>query len=528
MRPWFRAVAVDYDGTLCTTSVPDPDVLAALSEVRGAGIYVVLVTGRIVDELRDVFPEVERHFDAIVAENGAVLLHDGAERLLAPPIPPRLADALARAGVPFRAGRALIATDTRFGAAVLERVGDLGLDCHLLHNRSALMVLPADVSKGSGLAAALTVLQRSLRDCIGIGDAENDHSLLEVCEVGVAVGDAVDALKVHADVVLEEPDGVGVARYLRASLAQRRPDPLPSRCQIELGTADDGSRIQIPGARSRLLIQGGSGSGKSYLAGLFAERVLDRGYTLCAIDPEGDHTSLGQRPGVIVVEPEGGVVPIHHVIALLARQLGSVVVDLSLQGPAERQRHARELTEALLTLQRRTGLPHWILLDEAHVPLGANSAHGASALPTGLCLVTWRPDWLCAAASSGHDLVLESIRPDRVELRRPGQPPVRFRPDPRSLPHQRHWHKYLDGFVPEPLRFRFRTATGQTGSVRQEPPGVWRRDPSSLRRGDPPPPAPPRLLAVDPGGVPRRRARRHHPPDRGEQPRPRRGTRSDR
>jgi hydroxymethylpyrimidine pyrophosphatase-like HAD family hydrolase len=53
---FFHAVAVDDDGTLTTSGIPSPDVLAAIAETRADGRRVVLVTGRILAELRSVFP----------------------------------------------------------------------------------------------------------------------------------------------------------------------------------------------------------------------------------------------------------------------------------------------------------------------------------------------------------------------------------------------------------------------------------------------------------------------------------------
>jgi hydroxymethylpyrimidine pyrophosphatase-like HAD family hydrolase len=58
MRPWFRAVAVDYDGTLCRGPRPEPPGLAAVEQARRTGLRVVLVTGRILQELQADFPEV--------------------------------------------------------------------------------------------------------------------------------------------------------------------------------------------------------------------------------------------------------------------------------------------------------------------------------------------------------------------------------------------------------------------------------------------------------------------------------------
>ncbi len=186
---YFHAVAVDYDGTLATSGRPSADVLDAIAQTRADGRRVVLVTGRILAELRSAFPEVDEHFDAIVAENGAVVAASGRDRLLAAPVPAAL--------------------------AALAAVRELGLECQLISNRSALMVLPSGVSKGSGLAAALADLGISPHNTAAVGDAENDHSLLAAAELGIAVGNAVASLKTDADIVLDRPDGEAVASFLR-------------------------------------------------------------------------------------------------------------------------------------------------------------------------------------------------------------------------------------------------------------------------------------------------------------------------
>ena len=82
---YFRAVALDFDGTLADGPVA-PATLAALTEARARGIRVILVTGRIMSELRAVFPEVDEHVDAVVAENGGLLVTHGGVRLLAAPV----------------------------------------------------------------------------------------------------------------------------------------------------------------------------------------------------------------------------------------------------------------------------------------------------------------------------------------------------------------------------------------------------------------------------------------------------------
>ena len=83
MPSQIRAVALDYDGTLATDCGPTPAVLDAIAETRARGLRVVLVTGRILSELRAVFPDALDRFDAVVAENGAVIGVGRRERALA-------------------------------------------------------------------------------------------------------------------------------------------------------------------------------------------------------------------------------------------------------------------------------------------------------------------------------------------------------------------------------------------------------------------------------------------------------------
>lgn len=136
-------------------------------------------------------------------------------RVLAAPVELELDGALVSRGVPFRRGQVLLATHTVHEGEVTEELRRLGLECQLVRNRGELMVLPPGISKGFGVYQALGDLGISHHSAVAIGDAENDHSLLRGCELGVAVANAVDSLKRHADLVLEKPGSAGVAEFLR-------------------------------------------------------------------------------------------------------------------------------------------------------------------------------------------------------------------------------------------------------------------------------------------------------------------------
>ena len=65
----FGVLALDYDGTIARDGALDPDVKAAIVEARARGIVVIIVTGRILSELRQAAGDLE-FVDAVVAENG--------------------------------------------------------------------------------------------------------------------------------------------------------------------------------------------------------------------------------------------------------------------------------------------------------------------------------------------------------------------------------------------------------------------------------------------------------------------------
>lgn len=500
----FHAVAVDYDGTLAHADVPAPEALSALTELRARGVKTVLVTGRRLSELRRVFADVDERFDLVVAENGAVVSHAGVDRTVAAPVPDELAAALDRAQVHFARGQVLLACHDSDETAVLAEVRRLGLECELLRNRSALMVLPAGVSKGSGLFEGLGEIGISHHNTVAVGDAENDHSLLDVAELGVAVADAVDALKAHADVVLDQPDGQGVAAFLRGPVMAGRQRIHPRRWQIHLGRTDDGTPVTIPASQVNVLVAGSPRRGKSYLAGLLAEQLIGMRYSLLVFDPEGDHANLGRLRGVMVVGGSSRLPSPDELVRLISHRFASVVVDLSGVSAHERLDYLRVAPAVIEAHRNRTGLPHWVVFDEAHDPLGRTGAPHAFLEPsaTGYCMVTHRPEDLCPEALLGVDVViavpggpdiepalrliaaaggmpraaarrlLEEASPGHavlVDRTRPGTSLV-FAVAKRDTAHLRHWHKYSTGRLEWERRFHFRadwdTPTGRAaGSV---------------------------------------------------------------
>lgn len=239
----FSTLATDYDGTIATHGSVDPDTLAALRRLRDAGGTLVLVTGREIPPLLDACPDVVL-FDLVVAENGGLLYWPSSrrEKPLCEAPEEELVVALKERGVtPLSVGRVIVATFEPHETTVLDVIRDLGLERQVIFNKGAVMVLPSGVNKASGLACALEELGIDPLRAVGVGDAENDHALLQLCGVGAAVGNALPSLKAHADLVLERGHGAGVSdlidRMIDGSLAtvHRRP---------RLASPDDERRVK--------------------------------------------------------------------------------------------------------------------------------------------------------------------------------------------------------------------------------------------------------------------------------------------
>jgi HAD superfamily hydrolase (TIGR01484 family) len=217
----YLALATDYDGTLASDGRVNEETLAALDRLRDSGRKLILVTGRHLDDLLNVFPQINL-CDWVVVENGALLYQPATqeEKLLAEPPPAELIKALQERGVePLAVGRAIVATWHPHENAVLEVIRNLGLERQVIFNKGAVMVLPSGVNKAFGLSAALSELGLSPHNTVGIGDAENDHSLLDFCGCGVAVANALPILKEHADFITKGDRGAGVVELIDKLIA---------------------------------------------------------------------------------------------------------------------------------------------------------------------------------------------------------------------------------------------------------------------------------------------------------------------
>lgn len=486
----LRVIATDYDGTVATDGVLHPDVRDAIQSARQRGVLVVLVTGRILSELRDVTGGVE-FVDGVVAENGAVIsLAGGHTMQLGQPPPISLLTALTERGIDFKVGRCVVEMDASFANVAMSLIREQELPLAITFNRQRMMLLPASISKSSGLRELLGALGLSRHNALGIGDAENDHELLRCCEYAVAVEWGSARLKQAADEVIpgEGPEAVGA--YI-AQISQRLRLPLDhsGHHKVVLEALEGQPPLEMVIRGRNILIAGDTQSGKSWLAGLLMEQMIFQGYTVYVFDPEGDYSSLGSLPNTVVLGG-GRMLPESDDLLMFLHQGLSVVLDLSHLCHQSKTDYIQHHLPLVAKYRRQRGYPHRILLDECHYFL--NGEDSATLLDLDLrayTLVTWRPSELGASVSESVDIVAVTRLAEKGEVDAiarlsgdgidPAQwyeplanlsvveavllPPTaeanqtlrRFRVAPRLTQHVRHCTKYLDTPVAADKAFVF-------------------------------------------------------------------------
>jgi hydroxymethylpyrimidine pyrophosphatase-like HAD family hydrolase len=493
----FSLLACDYDETLARHGSVDEPTVAALSRLTASGRKLMLVTGRRLDDLLDVFPAA-RLFVRIVAENGAVSYDPAtrAKRCLAEPPPPEFIRALERRGVaPLSVGEVIVATHEPEQATVLDVIRELGMGHQVIFNKGAVMVLPPGVDKGTGLASALDEIGLSPHNVVGVGDAENDHAFLQRCEVAAAVSNALPLVQQRADLVTEGAASEGVVELIDALVSTdlAKIEGTLLRHHLLLGTTSDGREFRIPPYGTNVLVAGPSGSGKSQTTTALLERIIAGGYQACLVDPEGDYEELD---GAVSVGEPDKPPSLDEVQQLLRRPSEQVVVNLLGVPLGDRPGFFALLLPRLQSLRTRTGRPHWILVDEAHHLLPSSWVPAPLALPQNLgslVAVTVHPDQVSSAILKTIQLVLAvgadpqatlvsfcsavGLAPPRIDASADttdpkegdvmawfpasSDPPRKIEIVPAGWVHRRHSRKYAQGELAPERSFYFRGPHGK-------------------------------------------------------------------
>jgi hypothetical protein len=228
--PNLVALAVDFDGTIATDGRVDAATLRALHRWRGSGRLLVLVTGRLLQNVigdDGIAPLLERAglFDLVICEGGAVAYDPHApadERVTA--LSPRIDDAtFGILNVAVRRhlerGYAIAAAKRPDDIILSAVIQTFRLPLEIELNLDSVTVAPRGVTKGTGFAWAAERLRLDPCQFAGAGDARNDLPFLDMCGFSVAPAQAERVVKRHCHATMRGIAGAAISEAIDLIIA---------------------------------------------------------------------------------------------------------------------------------------------------------------------------------------------------------------------------------------------------------------------------------------------------------------------
>jgi len=381
----YHILATDYDGTIAHHGGVTESTIEALKKFKTSGRKLILVTGRELDELMLIFPQYEI-FDLIVAENGALIHTRGTQEefLLGERPPDSFIEELKKQYVsPLSIGKVIVATWEPHHTDVLEAIKKTGIEYQVIFNKGAVMVLPPGINKAKGLQVALERMGYSMHNVVAVGDAENDNAMLSAAECGVAVSNALDAVKEQASFVTTADHGDGVAELIEKIVDNDLSDidHLLQKHFLILGKEANEQNFALSPYTQGVIVAGTSGGGKSTLTVSFLESLNEQKYQYCLIDPEGDYIDFDTTVVIGDAEHEPAL---NEIIKLLENPTQNVVVCTLAISLDKRPGFFNTFIAGFTELKIKMGHPHWLIVDEANHLMPVETEHTFFNLPSNL------------------------------------------------------------------------------------------------------------------------------------------------
>ncbi|MFO7925836.1 MAG: helicase HerA domain-containing protein [Halobacteriota archaeon] len=145
---------------------------------------------------------------------------------------------------------------------------------------------------------------------------------------------------------------------------------------ISVGETEDGSDVELPVVdllTGRGFITGKSGSGKSNSASVIAEKILDRGYSLLAVDIDGEYYGLKEEYEILHVGADEecdlrvGVEHAEKIAELALGQNVPIILDVSsFLDESDARELLTEVTKQLFAKEKKMKQPFLMLVEEVH------------------------------------------------------------------------------------------------------------------------------------------------------------------
>lgn len=252
-----KALFLDIDGTLLCFEprIIPPSAVAALKEAKKRGVKIFISTGRPVHFINGLEP-IEHLIDGYMTTNGACCTSNG-ETIALSPIPQSDVDAALRFvdehAIPTivmgMRGIAVVNRTAYFDEVICDMLQidyrptqksldyvtegpvlqltpfvneqeESALMAQMLHSTAARWfyafcdITAKEADKGKGLAAIAQWLGIDIAETMAMGDGGNDIAMLRAAGIGVAMGNATDAVKASADYITANVNDDGLAKAL--------------------------------------------------------------------------------------------------------------------------------------------------------------------------------------------------------------------------------------------------------------------------------------------------------------------------
>ncbi|MFX0069022.1 MAG: phosphoglycolate phosphatase [Candidatus Hodarchaeota archaeon] len=216
----FRVVATDIDGTIThANKLLSFEAINEIRQLEERGIPVILVTGHMFCTA-GTLSEYIGTSGPLVCENGSVV---ASERWKTPIV----------LGSRRKTDKALAVLRSELGELVkvkphinyrlvdisLQRTFDVvkgnlilkkyNLGVYLMDSNYAIHITDDNVNKANGLRKAAEMINTRLNEIVGIGDGNNDISMIQETGYGIALNNAPEELKRVADYVTRSSYGKG-------------------------------------------------------------------------------------------------------------------------------------------------------------------------------------------------------------------------------------------------------------------------------------------------------------------------------
>jgi len=252
----IKAAFFDIDGTLFshrTLCVPE-STLRALRCLAERGILCVIATGRHISELAEL-DFLNYGFDAYITLNGQLCLNNKLEIVYGTPMKGESLEGMLRffiggeipsiliskdrmyinyinddvrrahhdihtnipvigeyAGEPIYMGVIYCTKEKEREASVIENLPG----CNITRwSRHGIDIVPSGGDKAARIRRYLDIMGLSREETIAFGDGENDIKMLKFAGIGIALGNAEEAVKAEADYVTADIDDNGVYKALK-------------------------------------------------------------------------------------------------------------------------------------------------------------------------------------------------------------------------------------------------------------------------------------------------------------------------